>query len=207
MGGPHVKKVDSRWRIRFLHILQEVRPICKTRNQFSLRCPRSQLHQIWPRAITRPNPWTRFADTPDVYTADRGEGKARQDIRHSLSDPFSGWSGPSFCIAVGHLTGTEEPSGRRGAGAAKRERSGHSPPVICRSTPRGSVGRACPSLGIGWRAANLAQRRARVPLHRQIPQRHQAHRLSPFNHRQAADGMGAHEPHGLLDAVRGRHGE
>ena len=34
MGGPHVKNVDSHWRIRFLHILQEVRPVCKTRNQF-----------------------------------------------------------------------------------------------------------------------------------------------------------------------------
>jgi hypothetical protein len=36
MGGPHVKKVDSRWRIRFLHMLQEVRPVCKTRNQFKI---------------------------------------------------------------------------------------------------------------------------------------------------------------------------
>ena len=34
MGGPHVKKVDLRWRTRLLPILQEVRPVCKTHNQF-----------------------------------------------------------------------------------------------------------------------------------------------------------------------------
>ena len=32
-----MKKVDSRWRISFLHILQEVRPVCKTRNQFNIK--------------------------------------------------------------------------------------------------------------------------------------------------------------------------
>jgi hypothetical protein len=35
MSGPHVKDVDPHWKIRFLHILQEVRPVCKTRNQFT----------------------------------------------------------------------------------------------------------------------------------------------------------------------------
>ena len=78
----------------------------------------------------------------------------------------------------------------------------------CAGDTRGvSVVRACPRLGVGWGAANLAQRRARVPLHRQVPERHNAHRLPPFNHRQAANGVGAHEPHRLLDAVRGRHGD
>jgi hypothetical protein len=32
--GPHVKHVDPNGRIRFLHILQEVRPVGQTRNQF-----------------------------------------------------------------------------------------------------------------------------------------------------------------------------
>ena len=31
--GPQVKQGDSRWRIKFLQILQEVRSSCKTRNQ------------------------------------------------------------------------------------------------------------------------------------------------------------------------------
>jgi putative transposase len=35
MGGPHVKNFDLNRRIGFLHILQEVRPVCKTRNQFT----------------------------------------------------------------------------------------------------------------------------------------------------------------------------
>jgi hypothetical protein len=34
VGGPHVKNLDPNGRIRFLHILQQVRPDCKTRNQF-----------------------------------------------------------------------------------------------------------------------------------------------------------------------------
>jgi hypothetical protein len=34
VGGPHVKNLDPDGRIRFLHILQQVRPDCKTRNQF-----------------------------------------------------------------------------------------------------------------------------------------------------------------------------
>ncbi len=36
MSGPHVKDFDPHWRIRFFHILQEVRPVCKTRNHFDL---------------------------------------------------------------------------------------------------------------------------------------------------------------------------
>jgi hypothetical protein len=36
MSGPHVKDVDPHWRIRFFHIRQEVRPVCKTCNHFSL---------------------------------------------------------------------------------------------------------------------------------------------------------------------------
>lgn len=31
--GPHLKDITAYWRIKFLHILQEVRGICKTRNQ------------------------------------------------------------------------------------------------------------------------------------------------------------------------------
>jgi type I restriction enzyme M protein len=34
LGGPHVKKVDSHGSIQIFPILQEVRPVCKTRNQF-----------------------------------------------------------------------------------------------------------------------------------------------------------------------------
>ena len=30
--GPHLKDIAAYWRIKFLHILQEVRDICKTRN-------------------------------------------------------------------------------------------------------------------------------------------------------------------------------
>jgi hypothetical protein len=30
---PHVRNGDTHWEIKFLHILQEVRTICKTRNQ------------------------------------------------------------------------------------------------------------------------------------------------------------------------------
>ena len=41
IGGPHVKHVDPDGRIRFLHILQEVRPVCKTRNQFSIYATRT----------------------------------------------------------------------------------------------------------------------------------------------------------------------
>ncbi len=32
-----VKDFDPHWRIRFFHILQEVRPVCKTRNHFTLK--------------------------------------------------------------------------------------------------------------------------------------------------------------------------
>ena len=31
--GPHLNDITAYWRIKFLHILQEVRGICKTRNQ------------------------------------------------------------------------------------------------------------------------------------------------------------------------------
>src|SRR5215510_10941463 len=33
MQRPHVKHIDTHWRIKLLQILQEVRRICKTRNQ------------------------------------------------------------------------------------------------------------------------------------------------------------------------------
>jgi len=82
-----------------------------------------------------------------------------------------------------------------------------SSPGMRRRHPQGGSGGGLPRLGSGGGAANLAQRRARIPLDRQIPERHNAHRLPPVDHRQAANGMGAHEPHRLLDAVRGRHGE
>src|SRR2546425_8789009 len=36
MQRPHVKHVDTHWRITLLQILQEVRSICKTRNQLIL---------------------------------------------------------------------------------------------------------------------------------------------------------------------------
>jgi hypothetical protein len=31
--GPHVKDIAAHWRIKFLHILQDVGSICKTCNQ------------------------------------------------------------------------------------------------------------------------------------------------------------------------------
>jgi hypothetical protein len=34
MEGPHLKNFDGDWGNKFLHILQQVRAICKTRNQF-----------------------------------------------------------------------------------------------------------------------------------------------------------------------------
>src|SRR5215475_1962573 len=34
MGGPHVKTVDSHGRIQISSHTKEVRPVCKTRNQF-----------------------------------------------------------------------------------------------------------------------------------------------------------------------------
>jgi hypothetical protein len=37
MCGPHVKKVVRLGVSRLLRILQEVRPVCKTRNQFVLK--------------------------------------------------------------------------------------------------------------------------------------------------------------------------
>jgi hypothetical protein len=36
MSGPHVKDFDPHGRIRFFHIRQEVRPVCKTHNHFNL---------------------------------------------------------------------------------------------------------------------------------------------------------------------------
>jgi hypothetical protein len=38
-----------------------------------LRRPCAPRHQIWPRAITRPNPWRRFADTPLPLASGWGE--------------------------------------------------------------------------------------------------------------------------------------
>jgi hypothetical protein len=35
MAGPHRKDFDPHRRIRFLHVLREARPVCKTRNQFT----------------------------------------------------------------------------------------------------------------------------------------------------------------------------
>src|SRR6266498_3041651 len=42
MQRPHVKHVDTHWRIKLLQILQEVRSICKTRNQLSRKVPVSR---------------------------------------------------------------------------------------------------------------------------------------------------------------------
>jgi hypothetical protein len=35
IGRPHVKNFAPDERIKFLHILQQVRPVCKTHNQFN----------------------------------------------------------------------------------------------------------------------------------------------------------------------------
>ena len=46
--GPHVKDIAAYWRIKFLHILQEVSGVCKTHNhlhfyeKFGLGVPRSR---------------------------------------------------------------------------------------------------------------------------------------------------------------------
>ena len=61
-------------------------------------------------------------------------------------------------------------------------------------------------LGIGGSCADLAKRRVWITLHCEIPKRHNAHRLPPFDYGYAANGMRAHEPHGLFNAVRGGHG-
>src|SRR5215211_7225527 len=39
--GPHVKNIAARWGITLLHILQEVRSICKTRNHLNQKAPDS----------------------------------------------------------------------------------------------------------------------------------------------------------------------
>ena len=47
----------------------------------------------------------------------------------------------------------------------------------------------------------------RLARHRQIPERYHAHRLPPFHDGHAAHGMGAHEPHSVLDGVRRPDGD
>jgi len=54
MSGPHVKDFDPHWRIRFFHILQEVRPVCKTRNHFIVKHYAHLLKSDTQRELT---PW------------------------------------------------------------------------------------------------------------------------------------------------------
>jgi hypothetical protein len=63
LGRPHVQKVDSHGSIQIFPILQEVRPVCKTRNQFRQKVdatpgvahrgfanPLMQAHSAWARS-------------------------------------------------------------------------------------------------------------------------------------------------------------
>jgi hypothetical protein len=82
-----------------------------------------------------------------------------------------------------------------------------SSPGCAADTDGVAVVQACPPLRHAGGAAPLAQCRVRIPPYRQIPERHDTHRLPPVDHGHAANGMRAHEPHRLLNALCGGDGD
>ena len=58
--------------------------------------------------------------------------------------------------------------------------------------------RASARLGVRWRFADVGQRGARVPFHRQIPQGDDADRSIAIDHGQPSDGTITHQSHGLF---------
>jgi hypothetical protein len=67
----------------------------------------------------------------------------------------------------------------------------------CGSAPGEALGGTAP----------FATCRVRIPLSRQIPERHPVHQLPPVDHGHAAHGRRGHAPHRLLDVVGWGHGD
>ena len=86
---------SSVWRQAVRHLTRHAAPSSLPRGTLmvrvpfpSLRCPRVPLHQKRPRAITRPNPWSRFADTPLPHRS----GPSGPDREGTLLSLDEGWA-------------------------------------------------------------------------------------------------------------------